>query len=215
LRVEAKTLEEAYEKAATILNCSVSDLKAEVIQYPSKGLFGLFSKPAIIEVQEQMDINKISQKIKKELQNLFSKSCYNVEVKEVFPIDEESIFIHIDGEDAPLLIGKEGFRYNALNYMLYNYVHQKYGFKVKLEIAEFLKTQKERLSEYLDFFIKEKVKKQGYGKTKPLNGILAFLALEILREKLPDKYVALKEKNGEKFVVVGDKNGYNSSNSNT
>ena len=215
MRVEAKTLEEAYEKAATILNCSVSDLKAEVIQYPSKGLFGLFSKPAIIEVQEQMDINKISQKIKKELQNLFSKSCYNVEVKEVFPIDQESIFIHIDGEDAPLLIGKEGFRYNALNYMLYNYVHQKYGFKLKLEIAEFLKTQKERLNEYLNFFIEEKIKKQGYGKTKPLDGILAFLALEILREKLPDKYVALKERNGEKYVIVGDKNGDNSSNSNT
>ena len=215
MRVEAKTLEEAYEKAADILNCSVSDLKAEIIQYPSKGFFGFFSRPAIIEVEEQLNINKVSEKIKKDLQNLFSKSCYNVEVKEVFPIDDESIFIHIDGEDAPLLIGKEGFRYNALNYMLYNYIHQKYGFKVKLEIAEFLKTQKERLNEYLNFFIEEKIKKQGYGRTKPLDGILAFLALEILREKLPDRYVALKERNGEKYVIVGDKNGYDSSTSNT
>ena len=215
MRIEAKTLEEAYKKAADILNCSVSDLKVEVIQYPTKGLFGLFSKNAIIEVEEEIDIKKAAEKIKEELTNLFAKSCYNVEIKEVLPLNDESIFIHIDGEDAPLLIGKEGFRYNALNYMLYNYIHQKYGFKVKLEIAKFIETQKERLGEYLDFFIKEKIQKQGYGKTKPLDGILAFLALEILREKLPDKYVAIKERNGEKFVIVGDRYGNNSSDSNS
>ena len=214
MRVEAKTLEEAYKKAADILNCSVADIKAEVIQYPSKGFLGLFSKPAIIEVEESLDIEKVIEKVKEDLKELFNKSCYNVEVKEVSKYDDDTIFIHIDGEDSALLIGKEGFRYNALNYMLYNYVHQKYGYKVRLEIAEFIKTQKEKLKEYIDFFIEEKINKRGYGRTKPLNGILAFLALEILREKLPQKYVKIKERNGEKYVVVGDKNGTNSSNSN-
>lgn len=215
MRVEAKTLEEAYQKAADILKCSVADLKAEVIQYPTKGFLGLFSKPAIIEVEEVLDIDKVIEKVKKELDSLFEKLCFNVKVVEVSKFDEETIFIHIDGEDAALLIGKEGFRYNALNYMLYNYIHQKYGFKLRLEIAEFIKTQKEKLEEYLNFFIEEKIKKRGYGRTKPLNGILAFLALEILRKKLPDKYVNLKERNGEKYIVVGDKYGNNSSTSNT
>ena len=215
MRVEAKTLEEAYEKAADILNCSVKDIKAEVIQYPTKGILGLFAKPAIIEVEESLSIERVIEKVKKELTDLFKKSCYNVEIKEVSKYNDDTIFIHIEGEDAPLLIGKEGFRYNALNYMLYNYIHQKYGYKVRVEIAEFLKNQKERLKDYIDFFIKEKINSQGFGKTKPLNGILAFLALEILREKLPDKYVAIKERNGEKYVIVGDKNGDNSSNSNT
>jgi len=215
LRIEAKTLEEAYEKAAEILHCSVADIKAEVIQYPSKGLFGLFSKNAIIEVEENLSIEKVIEKVKEDLKRLFSKSCFNVEVKEVSKYDEDTIFILIDGEDAPLLIGKEGYRYNALNYILYNYVHQKYGYRVRLEIAEFIAQQKEKLKEYLDFFIKEKIEKQGYGRTRALNGILPFLAVEILREKLPDKYVAIKEKNGEKYVVVGDKNGHNSSNSNS
>lgn len=214
MRVEAKTLQEAYEKAAEILNCSVADIKAEVIQYPSKGFLGLFSKPAIIEVEESLDIEKVVEKVKKELSELFKKSCFDIEVKDVFKYDEETIFIHLDGVDAPLLIGKEGFRYNALNYILYNYVYQKYGFKIKLEIAEFLKNQKEKLEEYLNYFIEDKIKTRGYGKTKPLDGILAFLALEILREKLPDKYVAIREKNGEKYVIVGEKYANNSSNSN-
>ena len=215
MRVEAKTLEEAYKKAADILNCSVTDIKAEVIQYPSKGIFGLFSKNAIIEVEEHLDIDKVIEKVKTELSELFKKSCFNIEVKDVYKYDDETIFIHLDGEDAPLLIGKEGFRYNALNYMLYNYVYQKYGFKIKLEIAQFLKNQKEKLEEYLNYFIEDKIKARGYGKTKPLNGILVFLALEILREKLPDKYVAIREKNGEKYVIVGEKHGNNSSDSDT
>lgn len=215
MRVEAKTLEEAYEKAANILKCSVSELEAEVIQYPSKGILGLFAKPAIIEVEEIYDIEKVIEKIKNELNSLFEKSCFKISVVNVSKYDEETIFIHLDGEDAALLIGKEGFRYNALNHMIYNYVHQKYGFKTKLEIAEFIKNQKEKLEEYLDFFIKEKIEKRGYGRTKPLNGILAFLALEILREKLPEKYVNIKERNGEKYIVVGEKHGNNSSTGNT
>jgi len=215
LKIEAKTLEEAYQKAADVLNCSVTDIKAEVIQYPTKGILGLFAKPAIIEVEESLDIDSVIQKVTKELTELFKTSCYNIEVKEISKYNEDTIFIHLDGEDAALLIGKEGFRYNALNYMVYNYIHQKYGYKVRLEIAEFLKSQKEKLSEYIDFFIEDKIKKRGYGRTKPLRGILPFLALEILREKLPDKYIKIKERNGEKYVVVGEKHGNNSSDSNT
>ena len=213
MRIEAKTLEEAYLKAAEYLNCSVSEVEAKVIQAPSKGVFGLFAKNAIIEVEESMNIENLINLIKEELESLFKKSCFDVYIKEVSKYDEETIFIKIDGEDAALLIGKEGYRYNALNYMLYNWIHQKYGFKVRLEIAEFLETQKEKLKEYLEFFIEDKVKPRGYGRTRALNGILPFLALEILREKLPNKYVGIKEKNGEKYIIVGEKYEHNSSNS--
>ena len=218
MRIEAKTLEEAYYKAAKELNCSVTDLDIKIIQHPSKGLFGLFAKNAIIEVLNkkediEIDIDDAIEKIKRDIKNLFNKSCFNVDSFEVTKYNEETIFIKIDGEDAALLIGKEGYRYNALNYMLYSWINQKYGFKVRLEIAEFLKTQEEMLRNFLAPFI-EKVKYKGYGKTKPFDGILAFIALEILREEFPNKYVAIKERNGEKYVVIGEFNGHNSSNSN-
>jgi len=215
LRVEAKTLEEAYEKAAEILHCSVADINAEIIQYPTKGIFGLFSKPAIIEVEETFDIDKLKDSIKEELDTLFELSCFDVNVSEVSKIDDETVFIKIEGNDAALLIGKEGYRYNALNYMLYNWLHQKYGFKVKLEIAEFLKTQEEKLKEYIDFFIEEKISKKGYGRTKALNGVLLYLALDMLRKKLPDKYIGIKERNDEKYIIVGEKYEDNSGDSNT
>jgi spoIIIJ-associated protein len=215
VRIEAKTLDEAYLKAAEKLNCSVADLNARIIQHPSKGIFGLFSKPAIIEVEEeiQKDIEDIIPEIKEGLKRLFEKSCFEVDSFEVKKWDEETVYIKIDGKDAALLIGKEGYRYNALNYMMYNWINQKYGYKVRLEIAEFLKTQTEMLRNFLQPFI-EKVKEKGYGKTKPFDGILAFLALEILREAFPDKYVAIRERNGEKYVIIGDRHGDNSGDSN-
>ena len=40
-KVEADTLEEAYQKAATELVCSITDLEYEVIQHPSKGILGV------------------------------------------------------------------------------------------------------------------------------------------------------------------------------
>ncbi len=215
MRIEAKTLEEAYEKAAEMLHCSVADIEAEIIQYPSKGIFGLFAKYAVIEVEEHFDIEKLKDLIKNELIKLFEKSCFNVEIKEVSKYNEETVFIKIDGEDAALLIGKEGYRYNALNYMLYSWLHQKYGFKIKLEIAEFLKTQTEKLKEYIEFFINEKIEPRGYGRTKALNGVLLYLALDMLRERLPDKYIGIKERNGEKYIIVGEKYENHSGSSNT
>jgi len=211
LKIEAKTLEEAYEKAAEILNCSVADIDAKIIQYPSKGFLGLFSKNAIIEVEERLDIDKIKNKVKEELEKLFSKSCFDINLIEVSKYNEDTIFIKLDGKDAALLIGKEGHRYNALNYILYSAIHQKYGFKVRLEIGEFIKKQTEKLREYINYFIESKINSQGYGKTKPLDGILVFLALEMLREKLPNKYVGIKERNGEKYIIVGDRHENNNS----
>jgi len=214
MRVEAKTLEEAYFIAAKKLNCSVTELETTIIQYPSRGLFGLFSKNAIIEVNEniQRDIEDVIPEIEKQLKNLFVKSCFKIDTFEVTKYNEETIFIKLDGEDAALLIGKEGYRYNSLNFMLYSWINQKYGFKVRLEIAEFLKTQEEMLRSFLAPFI-EKVKNRGYGKTRPFDGILSFIALEILREEFPQKYVAIKERNGEKFVVIGERHGNDSGNS--
>jgi len=214
MRVEAKTLEDAYYEAAKKLNCSVTDLEVKIIQHPSRGLFGLFAKNAIIEVNENIDrdIEDVIDEIKNNLEDLFKKSCFDIDKFEVKKYDEETVFIKIDGADAALLIGKEGYRYNALNFMLYNWINQKYGFKVRLEIAEFLKTQEEMLRNFLVPFI-EKVRVRGYGKTKPFDGILVFLALEILRSEFPDKYVAIKERNSEKFVVVGERHGNDSGNS--
>ena len=278
-KVEAPTLEEAYQKASQMLGCSVSELQSEVMQHPSKGIFGLLKKNAIIvatckkptskhaknevkkEVlhvptteesvaseimatvkEEQATLSTLTEpKIEKDaivdsffevdhhesevevfedetvvydelalmiedqLKELLSHSCFDIDVVEV-DVRDNTALIFIDGNDAALLIGKEGYRYNALSYMLFNWLHAKYELFIKLEIAEFLTTQQEMIRNYIKPVI-ENVEKQGKGKTRFLDGILVQIALEQLRERFPDKYVAVKTaREGKKFVVINEFN---------
>ena len=283
-KVEAPTLEEAYQKASQVLECSISELQCEVVQHPSKGLLGLFKKTAIIiavrntvpmqelkeeeptltlseeesvaseimatvkeEVAEEPVINETSfdeQKpvkdavldsffesdsdsseevfeeeveeesviydelalmIENQLKELLDNSCFDIDVVEV-DVRDNTALIFIDGDDAALLIGKEGYRYNALSYMIFNWLHTKYELFIKLEIAEFLTTQQEMIRNYIKPVI-ENVEKQGKGKTRFLDGILVQIALEQLRERFPDKYVAVKTgREGKKFVVINEFN---------
>ena len=48
IKIEAITLDKAYEDAAVKLNCSVTELAIEVVQHPKNGVFGFFKKSAII-----------------------------------------------------------------------------------------------------------------------------------------------------------------------
>ena len=53
----------------------------------------------------------------------------------------------------------------------------------------------------------ETVEKEGRAKTRFLDGILVQIALEQLRERFPNKYVAVKSnRDGKNFVVINDFN---------
>ncbi len=282
-KVEAPTLEEAYEKAATQLACSITDLEYEVVQYPTKGILGFLKKKAIIvatckssskpevkveaetktnkediaslpseeesvaseilttvkeeafkeeldtvEVKSEKDAvldsffetsseeieevveeavvyDELALMIEDQLKELLSHSCFEIDVVEV-DVRDNTALIFIDGNDAALLIGKEGYRYNALSYMLFNWLHTKYELFIKLEIAEFLTSQQEMIRNYIKPVI-ENVEKHGRGKTRSLDGILVQIALEQLREAFPNKYVAVKTgREGNKFVVINEFN---------
>jgi len=204
VKIEAKTLDEAYSKAAEYLNCSVTEIDAKIVQNPSKGIFGLFCKNAIIEVEDYINIDKLIKIIKEELITLFNKSCFNLEISEVSKYNEETVFIKIDGEDAALLIGKEGYRYKALSYMIFNWINSKYDVQLRLEIAEFLKNQEESISRYLEG-VYESIDRDGRAQTKILDGVLVQIALKELRERYPQKYVVIRStKDGLKYIIVND-----------
>lgn len=163
------------------------------------------------EVNDDVVYDELGRLIEKELKDLMDKSCFDIDVVEVDVIDSTAL-IFIDGEDAALLIGKEGYCYNALSYMIFNWLHSKYELFIKLEIAEFLTTQQEMIRNTIKPVI-ENVEKHGKSKTRFLDGILVQIALEQLRERFPDKYVAVKtNRDGKKFVVI---NAFNNNKSNT
>lgn len=161
--------------------------------------------------EETVVYDELALMIEDQLKELLSHSCFAIDVVEV-DVRDNTALIFIDGDDAALLIGKEGYRYNALSYMLFNWLHAKYELFIKLEIAEFLTTQQEMIRNYIKPVIAN-VEKQGKGKTRFLDGILVQIALEQLRERFPDKYVAVKTgREGKKFVVINEFNNNNKTN---
>jgi len=230
MRFEAKTLEEAYTKASEHFNKSISELNVKIIQNPTKGILGFFSKPAIIEIEEisipkqpkkekikteetkeneieeikEISIEDVVNIAKKEINELFDLSCFNIDKIDVKVYDDETILFEINGEDAALLIGTEGYRYNALATMLFSWISQKYGYKTRLEIASFLESQEEMMRKFLEPTIRE-IEEKGRCKTKPFDGVLAYIAVEILRTEFPHKYVAIKKnRHGESYIIVND-----------
>ena len=148
---------------------------------------------------------ELTEKISKEVNQLFAQLCYEIEEIKVEIIDDEkTVYIEFSGTDSALLIGKEGYRYKALSYILFNWINEKYNMMLRLEVAQFLKNQETAIFAYLDPVI-ETIKKDGYFKTKVLDGILVHIALTKLRDEFPDKYVAVKTtQRGEKYILINE-----------
>jgi spoIIIJ-associated protein len=165
-------------------------------------------KVSTIKFDDDRDSPKnkaLSIEIENKLIALMKSGCFDIDIVEV-DVFNGIAHIFIDGEDAALLIGKEGYRYNAMSYMLFNWINAHYGLYIKLEIAEFIQTQEEMIVNYLKPII-EHIREKGRGKTKPLDGILVQISLELLRAEFPNKYVAIKTaRDGRKFIIINDFN---------
>lgn len=161
-------------------------------------------KEEIAKIVIKKDKNEIITEVKKDINVLFQNTCYEIDEIEVAFHDEETLYVEFNGKDSALLIGKEGYRYKALSYILFNWINEKYGLMLRLEVAEFLKNQEEAIYNYLIPVI-ETINETGTYKTKPLDGILVHIALKRLREEFPNKYVAVKTNvRGDKYVLVNE-----------
>lgn len=162
------------------------------------------SQGEISKIIIKKDKEKILKEVEEGIHLLFDNTCYCLDRINVEFYDEETLYIEFLGEDSALLIGKEGYRYKALSYILFNWINEKYGLMLRLEVAQFLKNQEEAIYTYLEPII-EIIKEKGTFKTKPLDGILVHIALKKLREEFPDKYVAVKTNvRGDKYVLVNE-----------
>ena len=162
------------------------------------------SQSEVSKIVIKKDKEKILEEVKTGISYLFDDSCYKIEQINVEFYDDETLYVEFLGEDSALLIGKEGYRYKALSYILFNWINEKYGLMLRLEVAQFLKNQEESIYAYLEPII-EIIKEKGSFKTKPLDGILVHTALKKLREEFPDKYVAVKTNvKGDKYVLVNE-----------
>ena len=114
MEFSAKTVEEAKQEALSEIGCTEADVDIKIVQEPVNKLFGLVSKPAVIEV-----IVKPEFYAKKYLAEIFAAQRLNVEVEQVGKV------ISLSGLDAGKVIGKHGQTLEALQ-TLVNVVVNRY-----------------------------------------------------------------------------------------
>ncbi|WP_100953467.1 Jag N-terminal domain-containing protein [Helicobacter pylori] len=163
-------------------------------------------KPSKKNLKEESHNGDKLHEIKQELKDLFSHLPYKINKVEVSLYEPGVLLIDIDGEDSALLIGEKGYRYKALSYLLFNWIHPTYGYNIRLEISTFLQNQEKVMEAQLQSVIMT-VHEVGKGQMKAPDGVLTYIALKKLRKAFPNKYVSIKTNlNDEKYIVINDFN---------
>ncbi|OPG45363.1 Jag N-terminal domain-containing protein [Helicobacter pylori] len=163
-------------------------------------------KPPKKTLKEESHNGDKLHEIKQELKDLFSHLPYKINKVEVSLYEPGVLLIDIDGEDSALLIGEKGYRYKALSYLLFNWIHPAYGYSIRLEISTFLQNQEKVMEAQLQSVIMT-VHEVGKGQMKAPDGVLTYIALKKLRKAFPNKYVSIKTNlNDEKYIVINDFN---------
>ncbi|MFP6094687.1 Jag N-terminal domain-containing protein [Helicobacter pylori] len=163
-------------------------------------------KPPKKNLKEESHNEDKLHEIKQELKDLFSHLPYKINKVEVSLYEPGVLLIDIDGEDSALLIGEKGYRYKALSYLLFNWIHPAYGYSIRLEISTFLQNQEKVMEAQLQSTIMT-VHEVGKGQMKAPDGVLTYIALKKLRKAFPNKYVSIKTNlNDEKYIVINDFN---------
>ncbi len=163
-------------------------------------------KPPKKNLKEESHNGDKLHEIKQELKDLFSHLPYKINKVEVSLYEPGVLLIDIDGEDSALLIGEKGYRYKALSYLLFNWIHPAYGYNIRLEISTFLQNQEKVMDTQLQSTIMT-VHEVGKGQMKAPDGVLTYIALKKLRKAFPNKYVSIKTNlNDEKYIVINDFN---------
>ncbi|GAA8866869.1 Jag N-terminal domain-containing protein [Helicobacter pylori] len=163
-------------------------------------------KPPKKNLKEESHSGDKLHEIEQELKDLFSHLPYKINKVEVSLYEPGVLLIDIDGEDSALLIGEKGYRYKALSYLLFNWIHPAYGYNIRLEISAFLQNQEKVMDTQLQNTIMT-VHEVGKGQMKAPDGVLTYIALKKLRKAFPNKYVSIKTNlNDEKYIVINDFN---------
>lgn len=109
-----KTIEEAVSLALAELGVSEKRVDIEVIESPSKGLFGFIgTKPAKVRVSlKKIDPVAVAKEF---LQDIFLQMKLDVLIEKM--TSEEGIVFNLRGKDLGILIGKHGQTLDALQYL--------------------------------------------------------------------------------------------------
>src|SRR5690554_1619052 len=109
-----KSIEDAIKAGLEQLGVTEDQVKIEVIDEPSKGLFGLLgAKEAKVELELATDA---MQKTIQFLEEVFQLMQLEVSIEQ--QEEEEAVILNISGSELGILIGRRGQTLDALQYLV-------------------------------------------------------------------------------------------------
>lgn len=112
LEKSGKTIDEAIDAALAELGRSREDVTIEIVRMPSKGIFGIGAKDAVVRVSAEDSATAFAIDF---LSNIFKKFELDVEIRTID--GEEFITLDLVGKDLGILIGRRGETLDALQYL--------------------------------------------------------------------------------------------------
>lgn len=200
-----KTVDEALTEALLEFKTTSENVEYEVIERESKGLLGIFSKPAKIRVKLKYTVDRAAKSF---LDKVFKAMGIEATVEVNYDKDAENVDINIVGNDMGVLIGKRGQTLDSLQYLtslIVNKNNEGY-LKVKLDTENYRERRKETL-ENLAKNIASKVKRTHKAVSlEPMNPYERRIIHSALQN---DKYVETHSEGEEPFrkVVISMKKG--------
>jgi len=155
--IEAKTTQEAIEKACKHFNLSEEELDIEVLETKSVGIFGLAGnkKAKIRATPKRDDSIALAQEILTKIISLVSPDTKISARKKA-----DDIVLNIEGNNPGILIGPKGKTLEALEFIINKAVNKASEKKVRVIVdAENYRQRRQEFLERLAFRMGEKAKK--------------------------------------------------------
>lgn len=157
LEKSAKTIDEAIDAALAELGRSREEVTIDIVRMPSKGIFGIGAKDAIVRVSAEDNVTAFAIDF---LSNIFKKFDLDVEIRT--SEGEEFITLDLIGKDLGILIGRRGETLDALQYLTNLTVSRHFEERSKFILdVEGYRAKREETLERLAKKLAERVKESG------------------------------------------------------
>ncbi|HOJ79222.1 MAG TPA: RNA-binding cell elongation regulator Jag/EloR [Clostridiales bacterium] len=143
IETAGKTVDDAIEAALKQLGAEMDDVEVTVLEEGSKGLFGIGSRQARVQVRLKPDPAEEGICF---LESVFEKMNVDVDIEKYE--DEDSVLFKISGKDSGIIIGRRGETLDALQYLtslVVNKSSKKY-MRVTIDIENYREKREETLA---------------------------------------------------------------------
>lgn len=162
----AKTVQEAINIALEELGAQIEDVDINIIEEGTKGLFGIGSKYARVQVRLKGSHTEDGVGF---LESVFGKMNVEVDIEKVE--DADSILLKVTGKDSGIIIGRRGETLDALQYLtslVVNKRNTEYK-RVTIDIENYRQKREETLVRLADRLAERVVKYRRNVTLEPMN----------------------------------------------